>query len=216
MFSDASVNSTSWVWNLGEPGVSEQYTRNVKFAYSSPGPKKIILTVNGKAMDTRYVYVREKELPKIVETKEAKPVAKKQDLGLKDNPVISPLVAPGPDKPKPEPEPAVVKIPDPPKGYLETVFKGLMDGADWQEPLSKYICSGDLNTPVVYNGNNTTLSKVCVGLSALSKKDVKKITNIKVVPMFSKQTNCITSMNITVEKTTGVWPLKKTTHVDIN
>ncbi|MEP6749574.1 MAG: PKD domain-containing protein [Bacteroidota bacterium] len=217
MLSDVSPNSTNRIWNLGEPGVSEQHTQNVKFAYSTPGPKKVILTVNEKAVAYKNLYVRERELPKLPEIKMPKAVAKKTDLGLKDDPDIKPLQVPTNDKPKPEPEPVPVeKIKDPPVGYLESVFKGVMAGGEWKESFSKYMCSGDLNLPVVYNGNNTTLSQVCIGLSAINKKEVKKISNVKVIPIFNKQTNCITFLNITIDKTTGVWPIKKTSHVDIN
>ena len=194
-FSDDASTSVSWDWDFGEPNATAN-AKTAFYTYTTPGQKRIYLRVNGRSdlTDSKLIYVREQE--KKVELK-PKQEYRRPDLNVKNEPVAPPIAVPHvEEEKKPAEPPPVVKAPDAPPGLLESIFMDVPNGTNWPDRIGKYVC-GDLTTPVIYDKRTMTLTQFCEEMKKIKVKRIKKIT---VIPSISKQTNCINSMNITIEK----------------
>ncbi|HEX9513144.1 MAG TPA: PKD domain-containing protein [Puia sp.] len=199
-YEDISINSTSWEWHFEDAGTIDAKTRKASHTYTTAGPKKILLKVNGKAdlVTGRLIYVIDREAQKNaarqarVETARPKVIP----LVLPANPTTAPLPNPTEQPKKPEEKPKIEVSHE----QIEGMLMDVVDGNKKPEDFSAYVCSNNLNIPVSYNSGNITFTALCQELKGIKKKKIKKIT---VLLFKSEATGCITSMSVTVEKKKG-------------
>lgn len=198
-YEDQSLNSTSWEWYFEDGNTVDAKTRKALHTYTTGGPKKILLKVNGKAdlVVGRLIYVIDKQAQKNA----AREAAIKHDapkpkvnnvIILPANPTAPPLTNPTVEEKKPEEKPKVPTVTD---QQLETMIRGVIDGSKTASDFSAYLCN-NLTMSVTYNSDKTTFSAMCESLKEYKKKKLKKVT----VSTVKDATNCILYMHVTVEK----------------
>jgi hypothetical protein len=74
-----------------------------------------------------------------------------------------------------------------------------VDGTMVQDDFGPFICN-NMGMAVTYNNEKTTFGAMCADLKNQKRKKIKKIT---VTTTKMESTNCIVSMNVTVEKKKG-------------
>lgn len=198
-YEDISMNSTSWEWHFEDAGTIDASTRKASHTYTTAGPKKILLKVNGKAdlVTGRLIYVIDREAQKNAarEAKREPSKPKVTTLVLPANPTTAPLPNPTPvEEKKPEEKPKVPTVTD---QQLEGMIKDVIAGNKTANDFASYLCN-NLSMAVTYNNDKTTFSAMCDALKEYKKKKLKKVT----VSTVKDATNCILYMHVTIEKKT--------------
>ena len=200
-YEDVSVNSTSWEWHFEDAGTIDAKTRKASHTYTTAGPKKILLKVNGKAdlVTGRLIYVIDRDAQKNAAREAAlaarREVAKPKvtpTLILPEKPTTTPLPNPTPEEKKPEEKPKAPAVTD---QQLENLIKEVIDGTKTASDFSGFLCN-NLNMSVTYNKDKTTFSAMCESLKEYRKKKLKKVA----VSTVKDATNCILYMHVTIEK----------------
>jgi hypothetical protein len=196
-FEDGTEGSTSWAWHFEGAAMVDAYTRKASHTFLTGGPKKIILEVNHRPELTRgrLIFVVDKQA-----TASHTPRTKTDDnngrpkiISVPDKPTEPPL---NPTQEQPKKEEEKPKAPPVTDDKLQSMFLQVVDGTMVQDDFATYICN-NLNMPVMYNGAKTTFSAMCADLKNQKRKKIKKIT---VTTTRVDATNCIVSMDVTVEK----------------
>ncbi|HWK03316.1 MAG TPA: PKD domain-containing protein [Puia sp.] len=198
-YEDISINSTSWEWHFEDANTIDANTRKAAHTYTTAGPKKILLKVNGKAdlVTGRLIYVIDRDAQKnaareaVRHEKPVKPSG--TTLVLKDNSTVPPLTnSTVVEDKKPEEKP---KAPTATDAQLENMIRDVIAGNKTASDFSPFLCN-NLMMAVTYNNDKTTFSAMCEALKEYKKKKLKKVT----VSTVKDATNCILYMHVTIEK----------------
>ncbi len=198
-YEDLSLNSTSWEWYFEDGNTVDAKTRKALHTYTTAGPKKILLKVNGKAdlVVGRLIYVidpqAQKNAARDAAVRHETPKPRPNVIVLPANPTVAPLTNPTvPEEKKPEEKPKAPTVTD---QQLETMIKDVIAGNKAAADFSSFLCN-NLTMSVTYNGEKTTFSAMCESLKEYKKKKLKKVT----VSTVKDATNCILYMHVTVDK----------------
>ncbi|HLZ88259.1 MAG TPA: PKD domain-containing protein [Puia sp.] len=196
-FEDGTAGSTSWAWHFEGVAMVDAYTRKASHTYLTGGPKKIILEVNHRPelTNSRLIFVVDKQAaaPRVQKSKGDDNGGRPKIISVPEKPVTPPLTLPS-DQPKKEEEKP--KAPPVTDDKLQSMLLQVVDGTMVQDDFGAYICN-NMNIPVMYNGAKTTFSAMCADLKNQKRKKIKKIS---VTTTRVDATNCIVSMDVTVEK----------------
>ena len=193
---DISPNSTSWEWRFDEGGAIEATTRRASHVYTTPGTRRVYLRVNDRPdlQMSRWVLVVDRNAQKN-ENRHRTETGRHTVtvIQLPAKPTSDPLAnQPQPEKPEEKP-----KAPDVSDDQMAILLRQVNEGSKSVEDLAPYLCS-NLSTPVFYNGNKMTFTKMCDELRGIKKGKIKKIS----VGLTRNEQNCIITMNVSVTKKT--------------
>lgn len=200
-FEDATAGSTAWAWHFETAAMVDAYTQRASHTYLTPGPKKIILEINHRPdlNSSRLIYVIDKQA---ATAKAARPRTEDNSgrpriIAIPEKPSSAPLTAPTTEQPKKEEEKP--KAPTVSDDKLQSMLLQVVDGTMVQDDFGPFICN-NMGMAVTYNNEKTTFGAMCADLKNQKRKKIKKIT---VTTTKMESTNCIVSMNVTVEKKKG-------------
>jgi hypothetical protein len=191
---DISPNSTAWEWRFEEGGSIEATSRKASHVYKTAGTRRIFLRVNGRPdlQMSRWVLVVDRNEQKAAnrhKTEAARHTVTVIQLPAK--PSTEPL-ANQPQPAKPEEKPKAPEVTD---DQMASLLRQVNEGSKTVEDFAPYLCS-NLSTPVFYNGDKMTFSKMCDQLKSIKKGKIKKIS----VGLTRNEQNCIITMNVSVER----------------
>jgi len=194
---DASLSSTAWEWRFEEGGAIDATARKASHTYTTAGTKKIFLQVNGRPdlQTARWIIVIDRNAQKAAARPRQEYKAHPQVIMVPEKPSTVPL---GNQQAQEQPRKAEEKpkAPEVSEDQMAALLKAVNEGGKTAEDFSSYLC-GNLSTPVFYNGNKMTFTKLCEELkSSIKKGKIKKIS----VGLTRDQSNCIISMVVTVDK----------------
>ena len=191
---DISPNSSSWEWRFEDGGSIEATTRKASHIFTTAGSRRVFLRVNDRPdlQMSRWVMVVDRNAQKN-ESRHRTETARHTVtvIQLPAKPSTEPLVnQPQPAKPEEKP-----KAPEVTDDQMASLLRQVNEGSRTPEDFSPYLCS-NLSTPVFYNGDKMTFSKMCDELKTIKKGKIKKIR----VGLTRNEQNCIITMNVSVEK----------------
>ncbi|MGJ8667127.1 MAG: PKD domain-containing protein [Patiriisocius sp.] len=191
---DETDNATTWEWRFGEGSTIDAKTKRATYVFEEPGIKTVSLVVNG---DLEYVTKKRIEvlpLPgqktgvaDIAEIERDRPSRIKNaptSEPIKDAPTTATIKDAPTTSDKPSAAPYISE-----KEFSRKVLL-VSNETLTAKSFSDFFC-GDINKPIIVNGDNTTFLVFC--------EDIKgKKVKLKSLEIFrNKGSNCIT--NITVE-----------------
>lgn len=184
---DKTPNAATWEWRFGETAGVNSTEKRAKYTYESGGLKTVSLIINGDVKHVTSKKIRVIEKKKIEGPEEViKPVERTVPIKkIGDAPTGGALGGPS--------------IPDGPKTYpiiTDTNFKNQLNlVADKKlkpSAFKPYFC-GDIDMPILVNGENTTFLKLCELI--ISKK-----LKIKTLTLYKEDNNCIKNITLTRTK----------------
>jgi hypothetical protein len=205
-FTDRTEGATSWEWSFDERGIIDSNTPDASYTFYTPGHHVVFLKINGRPdwftrMD---IYVKDPNASKVLV--ETPPRRNNNNVILppiKDRPETPQMDIGGPPKQKDdvklEIKPVVVRDikPDEISNLLQDVVIGKKTAADFAE----FLCN-DLEITVKYNNKSMSFGRMCNELKEIKK--LKRINKPIVTLQKDKTTNCVKSMDVTVQK--KGWP----------
>ena len=185
---DLTPNASTWEWRFGETAGANSTNKVASYVYETHGLKTVSLVVNG---DIKHATSKKIEVLPIENTDtrdEITSVTRTIGKQIKDAPDTKPLGSQGDapilknDGPKTAPNISDNQF----KNKLILVSRKKLSVDSFKD----YLC-GNLNMPIIVNGEKTTFLQFC---ELIQIKNVK----IKEVKLFKDSNNCIT--NITVKR----------------
>ncbi|MEP7277792.1 MAG: PKD domain-containing protein [Bacteroidota bacterium] len=196
-FSDISTASTKWEWRFGQTNSIDATDRNPTYTFTVPGRKTVKLKVNDRSdMIVSYsIMVIDRPLEKTLLPRARPELPRPQApiVILPSQPHSEPLKPVLPDVKKDDVK-EKVKAPALTNEQLKAMLRQVAEGQKRAEDFSEYL-GGQLGISVTLNNNVMTFTKMCEEL-----RGMKKIKEIKVIPVTDRETNHILSMNVVVEK----------------
>lgn len=194
-FKSLTPKATSWEWRIDKSTDIESNSSEVSYTFTTEGDHQIYLRVNGQFDRLKEIYVRDPK-PKTLAAGDIRPAGTgipRKLPQIEDAPVTRPLadqtaVAP------PEPKIKVVRLVEANEltNFLKKVTQGQAEGSAYEELL----CEG-MNTMVTLNDKPMKFSELCI---ELKKTNSNKYENPDGKLKTNKTTNCIISIDVTVEK----------------
>lgn len=184
---DKTNGATSWEWRFGETSTANATTQTATYEFIQPGLKTVSLIVNGNldyiTKKKINILPPEKQDVQIIQIKDEKP----KGWNIKYKPTQPEIDASGEAKEKP------VVVPYISDAEFERRIMLVSEEKMSAKDFSEYFC-GDINKPVVANGENTTFLVLCEKL-----KDKK--LKLKSVQIFRNSgSNCIKTITIEYKK----------------
>jgi PKD repeat protein len=198
-YEDGTSSSTAWAWHFEGTSMVNAFTKEASYIYTTPGPRKIVLQVNHRPelFSEKVIIVIDPNATAQVhnQSKNHGGGGGTQIIKVHDSPTTPPINIPdipkaNDDENKPKPAPNVSD------DKLQSMLLQVIDGTMVQDDFATYLCN-NLNMVIKYNGESKTFSAMCTELKQLKRKRVKKIT---VTQTKDKTTNCILTMDVTVQK----------------
>jgi len=197
-FSDVSTASTKWEWRFGQTNSIDATDKSPSYTYTVPGRKTVTLKVNDRNdMTVSYsIMVIDKQAEKnnAPKPKPDYPHQQAPVVILPAQPHSDPLKPVQPDPVKKEEVKEKPKAPALTNDQLKAMLKQVAEGQKKAEDFSEYL-GGQLGISVTLNNNVMTFTRMCDEL-----RSMKKIKDIKVIPVTDRETNHILSMNVVVDK----------------
>lgn len=198
-FTDTAAKHTSWEWHADESEPVSSYEKSASFKYTTEGPKKVWVKVNGK--DVLYKYVQILEDPAVTEARNRaklnRPaggdrrvvVAKKES----DEP---PLVVSNPDDNKKEEpvQPAVtpeIKYPQITGTEMGNYLLEYADEKKQEAFFSKYFCGA---VSVEYDNKFMSFPEFLAKI-----KNMRRIKSIS-VELTQEANNCVKQMRVRIKR----------------
>ncbi|MFD2726293.1 PKD domain-containing protein [Hyunsoonleella rubra] len=179
---DESDHGKTWEWHFGETPSAGAFTKKAKYVYQKPGKWIVSLVVNG---DLEHIATREIEVF---------PKKRRREIidEIPDRPSAPPLVPKSSaidDKPVVEKTVPFISHPK----FRELIMKVSEEGLP-ANTFRDYFC-GNLDTPVIVNGEETTFLILC---EKIKGKKIKKIRSLELFR--NKGSNCIVKLTISYKK----------------
>ncbi|GAC1598537.1 MAG: hypothetical protein NVS3B8_11110 [Chitinophagaceae bacterium] len=195
--SDVSTASTKWEWRFGQTNSIDATDRSPVYTYTIPGRKSVILKVNDRSdMTVSYsIMIIDKQAEKNNAPKPRPDLPRPAPIViLPAQPHTDPLKPVTTEPVKKEEAKEKPKAPALTNEQLKAMLMQVAEGQKRAEDFSEFL-GGQLGISVTLNNNVMSFTKMCDEL-----KSMKKIKNIKVIPVTDRETNHILSMNVIVEK----------------
>ena len=194
-FRDTCSDAFSWEWNFGESELL--YTeKEPVYVYLSAGEKTVTLKLNGRPdrVYVRSIYVKEPDqLIPLPPPPPEQPVY----------PVRPPVIRNSPSDTIQVPE-SLVRPKDSVRLYpvihaseMASLLEQVVSGKKQAEHFFKYFCDNK-DITVMYNGTEMSFSGMCIALAGY--KSPKKIRKPEVEIQQNSLNNCISRMNVIVQK----------------
>ncbi|GEQ86173.1 hypothetical protein ULMS_16810 [Patiriisocius marinistellae] len=193
---DETENSTTWEWRFGENSSIDANTKNAKYVYEEPGIKTISLVVNG---DLDYVTKKRIEVLPIPGQKtgiaDIAEIERNRPSRIKDAPSTAPIKDAPINAIKDAPTTSEKPSAAPYISEKEFSRKVLLVSTEdlTAKSFSDFFC-GDVNKPIVVNGDNTTFLVFCQDIEG------KKIKLKKLQIFRKKGSNCIDNLAVEYKK----------------
>ena len=185
---DETENADTWEWRFGDNASVDAKTRKAEYVYEEPGLRSVRLIVNG---DDEYIAVKKiNVLPLNGKKSRITEIDQPRDKGwnIKKAPTDA---GPGVEKEKELKKPSAAPyISD--RNFI-VKMELIADEKIKPQSLIDYFC-GNINLPIVENGDNSTFLVLCENIKG------KKLKKLKVSLNRVKGSNCITTLTISYKK----------------